>query len=113
MPRLNLETNIGVDSQNYVWQYIVRLGTPEQRHILISRLMGNFASYSMSHISSWCCQKALEHADVDQRRALVLELFDLDHRTLGHLAEHKNGSECFLWISEDILGLSAEMICSR
>lgn len=87
--------------QNYVWQYIVRLGTPEQRRILISRLMGNFASYSMSHISSWCCQKALEHADVDQRRGLILELFDLDHRQLGHLAEHKNGSEfpqlCECW----------------
>lgn len=79
--------------QNYVWQHIVQHGSVRHREQLISSLSGSFAKLSSKPFASWCCQKALEHANATQREALIGELLQGGPQVFGDLATHKNGSE--------------------
>ncbi|KAF8495613.1 armadillo-type protein [Gautieria morchelliformis] len=59
---------------NYVVQFVLEHGKPEDRALIISKLRGQILPMSRHKFASNVCEKALVMADMDTRRTLITEI---------------------------------------
>lgn len=60
--------------QNYVVQFVLENGRPEDRMLVISRLRGQMLHMAKHKFASNVCEKALVTADLEIRRLLIEEV---------------------------------------
>ncbi|KIK57806.1 hypothetical protein GYMLUDRAFT_172336 [Collybiopsis luxurians FD-317 M1] len=59
---------------NYVMQFIIEKGRPQDRAFVVSKLRGNLFHFARHKFASNVCEKALQYAEPEARRALVDEI---------------------------------------
>lgn len=67
-------SNIDWLSQNYVVQFVLEHGKPQDRAMIISKLNGQMYNMAKHKFASNVCEKALVCADSDSRRLLIDEI---------------------------------------
>lgn len=60
--------------QNYVIQFVLEHGKPQDRALVINKLHGQMLQMARHKFASNVCEKALICADLDSRRALIDEI---------------------------------------
>lgn len=60
--------------KNYVVQFVLEHGKPEDRALIISKLRGQMLHMARHKFASNVCEKALIMADLDNRRVLIDEI---------------------------------------
>lgn len=60
--------------QNYVIQYVLEHGKPQDRNLIINQLRGQMMAMSRHKFASNVCEKALVTADSASRRQLIDEI---------------------------------------
>ena len=60
--------------QNYVVQFVLEHGKPQDRAMIISKLTGQMNNMAKHKFASNVCEKALVTADADSRRQLIDEI---------------------------------------
>lgn len=61
-------------SQNYVIQFVIEHGRPQDRALIISKLHGQMLQMARHKFASNVCEKALVCADAATRRQLIDEI---------------------------------------
>lgn len=71
------------DVQNYVIQFVIEHGRPQDKAQVLAKLHGSMLQMSRHKFASNVCEKALTHADSENRRILIDEIMTpkQDHGT--------------------------------
>lgn len=72
--RIGLPYEMLIMVQNYVIQFILERGQPQDRALVITKLRGQMVQMSRHKFASNVCEKALITADTGSRRALIDEI---------------------------------------
>ncbi|KAF5391380.1 hypothetical protein D9757_001870 [Collybiopsis confluens] len=59
---------------NYVMQFIIEKGRPQDKAFVVSKLRGHLFQFARHKFASNVCEKALQYADAETRRTLIDEI---------------------------------------
>lgn len=101
--------------QNYVMQFVIEKGRPQDKAFVVSKLRGHLFQFARHKFASNVCEKALQYADAETRRALIDEIISPkpERKVIPLMMQDSYASKswCRFLCGFDALILSCSRLC--